>query len=77
MLRCHFVEIKATYATPMISNRSLVTELTNSDPSTVIGETAKAMGAKRARSAMRVCETGLWFFKERFFLIEKIRLLTV
>lgn len=61
----------------MISNRSLVTELTNSDPSTVIGETAKAMEARRARNAMRVCETELGFLEECFFLIEKTRLLTV
>lgn len=37
----------------------------------MIGETAKAMGAKRARNAMRVCETELQFLKERFFVIEK------
>lgn len=32
----------------------------------MIGETAKAMGAKRARNAMRVCETELHILKERF-----------
>lgn len=34
----------------------------------MIGETAKAMGAKRARDAMRVWETELWFFKRAFLL---------
>ena len=77
VLRCHFAKTRATYATPMISNRSFVTELINSDPLTVIGETAKAMGAKKARNATRVCETESWFLEGRFFLTKKTRLLTV